>query len=449
MAVVALAALLIVFLPFLLVRGVRWWRADGNPLTHRVLIALGLALVFSLVVGLFLSSNAGGMQLFERFGLAKRLTLPVVYSLFFITLLFPIRDGFRFGKPIWWVTLFAVTTASTLVEILVPRQSINLLNVMQTIVLVGGLLVGAAAGMRATLWSERDILAFISIVGSVALISQSLAVSVTPFDVVRVPAAFMLIYAGLTRGKPFLFGLLCLASGAWIAYMNYIAVRSDTSASIAVITQIALCAALLCLKLLPKAARMPLIITGVGLLAWLTIRTGIWRIMLGSTMPSWDVTLAHRAYEAQAVQVTLSNPWNFVFGGGPGATVDLSNSPDVATLLSAGRNITAVDDVHLLTSWLLLKFGVLGIAWFVLFAGAALHQGLRVMRINERFSFDFVLLLFVASAVVTALPAATYLFSNPLMALCMGTLVAREARILALGHTEVPVPLGQTEVRGR
>ena len=168
------AALAIVFVPFVVMAGAGWWKRDRNPLTHRTLLALLLSLAFAFAAAVALGSSSAGRQTFENFGLAKFVTLPVVFVLFFVVLLFPFKGGVRFRKPAWWMLLFGIVVASTLVEIIVPRRTVDLLDLAKSVALTGGLLVAAAAGMRAAVWSERDVIVFVCAVGGVALASQIL-----------------------------------------------------------------------------------------------------------------------------------------------------------------------------------------------------------------------------------------------------------------------------------
>jgi len=124
------------------------------------------------------------------------------------------------------------------------------------------------------------------------------------------------------------------------------------------------------------------------------------------------------------------------FGLGPGATLDLRGSPDAKTLLSSGRNLRRVDDVHMLSSYLLLKLGAIGVIWagilaaalYRVTAGVLVGRG-RLEADRKRNPWSLSLLLFVLAGVAYSLPAATNLLANPLIPLLLGTLWASGSQV--------------------
>ena len=94
--------------------------------------------------------------------------------------------------------------------------------------------------------------------------------------------------------------------------------------------------------------------------------------VLLQTYRGQDVTLSQRVFEGQQVLNEIpSAPVGNLFGRGLGATVDLSQSPDSRTLLSSGRDLMAVNDVHVLFYDWLMKRGYIGIVWLVGFIALA------------------------------------------------------------------------------
>lgn len=400
-----------------------WSKTSHEP--RRILAALFLAIGVSTIVDLAVGGIGSGLTSFAGFGLAKRIALPLTYAIFGVLLILPVAPESRVAKPVWWRILFAVVALSTLTEILIPRHPIDVINILEGLLLGAGLLLVSAATMRRVTWTQRDMSVFVAGVGGFALVTQIAGVSSTPFDGLQAPAGFALIYWGLRadRGR-----VPALVAGIVLVSAVVADLVSHPAASIAVITQVCVCALLLVLVMIPRPFRVPVLLLGIGGAVALAIQTGVWRLLLGQGRPEWDVTLLHRAYEANAAFQLIQDPVSLVIGAGAGSTVDLTNSPDAATLRASGRDLTAVNDVHLLTSWILMKFGVVGLIWLTIFLIAVVRSAIEALRTPKRFSFDFVLVLFVVSAVVAALPAATYLFSNPMLAVCIGILVARQAK---------------------
>ena len=184
---------------------------------------------------------------------------------------------------------------------------------------------------------------------------------------------------------------------------------------------------LLCL-ILPLALRKALLLTFVPAAIIVAVHEQLVALMLGDYSFS-DVTLAERGYETEQVFGVLGGAHEFLtilLGAGPAATVNLTLAPDRATLSAAGRSLAAVDDVHLLTSYLLLKFGLVGLLFLGCLFGCVGRLAWRVVATAAKPEpFDVLLLLFPAAAIVAALPAATDLFANPLMGLFVGVLFSR------------------------
>lgn len=139
-----------------------------------------------------------------------------------------------------------------------------------------------------------------------------------------------------------------------------------------------------------------------------------------------DVTLAQRAYEANAVsQLQNSSLLGFLFGSGPGSSVDLSKSPDAATLYASGRDLLHVPNVHLLTAQLRLKYGVLGELWLISMAAILVKRfaGSAAQGMQGASGPDMALIV-AASSLVYAIPAGANLFTDPMFGISLGVLSA-------------------------
>jgi hypothetical protein len=161
----------------------------------------------------------------------------------------------------------------------------------------------------------------------------------------------------------------------------------------------------------------------------LFIQRGYYTLLTGQ-YSSNDVTIAQRAFEARTVLERLgTTTWGQLFGLGPGATVDLAAAPDANTLAASGRDLLAVDDVHLLSAYLLLKLGAIGIVWSLLVFSAIWKAALPTFGTSTaETTWRIVLVLYLAGGAVNALPAATNLFANPLVPIFLGVLWAARVR---------------------
>jgi hypothetical protein len=140
-----------------------------------------------------------------------------------------------------------------------------------------------------------------------------------------------------------------------------------------------------------------------------------------------DPSNAGRTYEAHQVRAEVRHSAvSLLFGRGFGSTVDLRGGPRAyrKTLVTSGRNLRRVPEVHLLAYSFLLKEGLLGVLWLVLFAVGLVVLGLRALERSAR-TRDPSLVVYAALAMlglVAALAAATHLPANPLDGLSIGLL---------------------------
>lgn len=401
--------------------------AVGGWLTPVALaqVALGIGLAVALAVAL--RSSGSSEQAFALYGQSKRLTLPaiiVVFAVFAATLL--ARGRTRRSTPLWWRGLALLVIASTTAALMAPRQLLDLDDAAQALTLMSGVLLMSWFGLQCDEWTASSERTLVFVLGAGAVGSGVIASGLTPFTSLLVPATF----AALTLAcrQPDSRGVYAVATVALLVLTARYLLRLDDETSgglsLAVAGEVLGCAALFTLMLAPRRLRLPIMFVAAvsGIVA--LVRSGVGDLVLGRWQGFEDITLAHRGFEThQVIEALGHSPLSWLLGLGPAATVDLTGSPDASTLLAAGRTLSAVDDVHILSSYLLLKFGVLGLLWLTLFLGsiARLVRGVR----NELAPFDQALLFFIAAGVVSSLPAATNLFTNPLPFLLLGMLEAR------------------------
>ena len=134
-----------------------------------------------------------------------------------------------------------------------------------------------------------------------------------------------------------------------------------------------------------------------------------------------------RTYEAQQVRAAIrQSPVSVAFGRGLGATIDESGAPSIfkQTLVSGGRDLSHVQQIHLLAYSFLLKTGFLGLAWLLAFA---VGLGVLVFRALERAAraHDPSLVVYAALPLlgfIQAQAATSHLAANPLNGLALGIL---------------------------
>jgi hypothetical protein len=166
----------------------------------------------------------------------------------------------------------------------------------------------------------------------------------------------------------------------------------------------------------------------VGVAAWAVPNTTAGSVMLGRYVGP-DLSLAQRSFEASRVSEQVqADPLTWAFGGGPGATIDLADAPDADTLAVAGRNLVQVDDVHLLTSEVYLKFGMLGLVWLaVLLARVAQVVYWIVVQADRRDISDVGAAIFLLVFVIEGLTASTDVFTDPLLIILLVFLLGRQS----------------------
>lgn len=389
-----------------------------SPAT-RVTVVLAIALLTAVVVGEFLILTQGGAS-FAIAGLQRYISAPVVYGGF--ALVAVTTAGYYVRRwPLWVLGLLVITAVSTLFSPLAgPRFTTATL--LQGLVLFGGTALFAMCGLLNAEWSRTQRRRLLLLLLGSGTILGLLTLATGIFSALVIPTAAVLIY--LARDRVRLWPVWAVA-GIAIIVLTVQANSDAVDPSAASTGQLVVAGGILVLAAVPPRARLTLVVLGVLVGAIAAIGSDVPGLFFGRGADLDDVTLAQRAYETQQVIQQSTSPLTLLFGAGPGATVDLSLSPDAGTLASSGRVLQSVPSVHLLTSYVLMKSGLLGLAWLAVFLVAAFTATVRVLRRPRPDLFDLVLVVFVLCGIIQAVPAATYLFSNPLPALLLAILHVR------------------------
>lgn len=380
-------------------------------------VVSGLAVLMTVAV-LFGALTTGGGQEFADFGRAKQILLPVAYVLFAI--IFAAQLG-RDATPIpKWITLLIGATALSLI-LNAFRDNLALSPLAQGSALMLGFSLFAVVGLR-TPMSERSarLLTFL-LLATACFAAASGSLSVTPFMALVIPAGFGSLYYARKSAGAARIAFLAVATLAGSAVYRRYADIAGGGLSSAETAQIGVCIGVVSLLILPRALRSLVAASFAAACIYWAYSAGMFALVTGN-LHSEDVTIAQRSYEASRVIASnVSNPIYLIVGAGPGATVDLSQSPDALTLLAAGRDLSAVDDVHLLPAHLFLKLGLAGIAWMAILVSSVASIG-KVVLVDDPDPRSVLAFLFVVSGIAMSIPAATHLFANPLVPLLLGAL---------------------------
>jgi hypothetical protein len=100
-----------------------------------------------------------------------------------------------------------------------------------------------------------------------------------------------------------------------------------------------------------------------------------------SSLSFKDASTGHRLFEAQRVLEEFENADFFkrLLGHGFGATIDLSNTPDV-TVANANENLSAVRHIHIGIFAVMFRYGIVGLIIYVLFIFKMAISSFRVLR---------------------------------------------------------------------
>lgn len=401
-------------------------RAVSDRSVRRLLIALTLSLVSVIAINTIATGGPGSSISFAQAGSLRYVVAPVVYGSFaVIVLLGHGRSTAKAPWPFWAILLtFVLIISCFLAPMSGARFSIGTL--VQGVTLAGGFVLFYVAGTRAVRWDHRSRTIFLALVLGLGAGSSLLGLNTGLFSALVVPAAIGLLYLAL-RGAP---GWpVFAAAGVFILVTALVQNGRAIDPSDAQYAQIGIGAMVLVFASLPRGLRLPLAVISAIAGTIELARSSILPLMVGIGADQSDVTLAQRAYETEQVFAAIAHsPLTLLFGTGPGGTVDLSAAPDASTLLSSGRVLDAVPTVHLLSSYLLLKFGAAGVVILTALVTAMIREAVATLRERRPDAFRVVLVLLVFTGLAQAVPAATFLFSNPLPALALGLLAGVRTR---------------------
>jgi hypothetical protein len=319
--------------------------------------------------------------------------------------------------PFWWWGLLISLFFSGFFAITLPRQDVQILPAVQGIGLIFGFLIFTLAGATPHKWAKSEQVAFLALfisIGTFAFVAQ---LNLGPFSPLVIPSSIVLLWLGFRIHK---YRLFLLTLGLLVLVPTLL--NENTLANF---IQIVVGLGVLVVFVSPRRFRRIILTLGVLLALVGAIFSGLGKLLIGQGSELKDITLSHRAYETFAVlQQNASDPVSFLFGFGPSATVDLSRSPDVPTLLWSGRDVFRVDDVHFISSWFILKFGVIGLFLLIALFVWLLRELFGIVGRDEKIdSFVGSIWILALSGIAFGSPAATYIFTYPLVAISIGVLI--------------------------
>ena len=139
------------------------------------------------------------------------------------------------------------------------------------------------------------------------------------------------------------------------------------------------------------------------------------------------LSLSQRIDEAKAViAYWCLNPFNFLFGGGMGATIEGFSFKDIGVADSALLGKTAIHNIHLLPFALIFRYGIIGIGLFLILI-YNLFKYLFKIILSEQSLFK-TLIAFQFCWILYSFPAASYLWTCPLFWITLAY-VSNEKRI--------------------
>lgn len=382
-------------------------------------LTLLISMIISGLLTFILSVMSSALNAFQFFSFSKMIVLPTVYFLVFVAFTCMTKKSVGIFKtlPLWWWVMLGILFVSTLFAFWIPRQLILLSPALQGLALILGLLVFVLTGAAPQKWSTSEKYALLSVVIGAGVFVRISGVDLGPFSPMVYPAGLIALWLGARQKEHRLlllsFGILLLLPG----------LRADLS--LANISQLAVGLGLIVLFMIRRNFRSALFAIGIIFAFIGAFVTGLSKLLVGDSTGVLDVTLSHRAFETMAAwEQNLKSPFSFLFGLGPSATIDLSQSPDINTLLWSGRDIFRVDDVHFISSWIVLKFGLVGLVILLLlffWLGKELFAFIRGSGQIDPFMGS--IWIIVLSGLAFGSPAATYIFTYPLIGIGIGVLI--------------------------
>lgn len=389
---------------------------------------LTTAIRFAMALGIVATATATILdsQSFAAAGLAKRIALPITYIVFALSILYRQRGepAARLQVPRIWQLLTTMVVIGLILQVLFGGTNVNLNATLQATALLLGAVILVAAGRTAGRWAMSDEEAVLKAIVFTGLLSGIIGLTFMPYAALFVPAVLIALLQ-IRRGKTgFILKLMTAAAiASWAFRTIFVSIQP---VSIALILQIASCLiAIIIFRTHSSYKGLVASSTTIGVLSLLLFLPSEFAYLVGDYAYQ-DVTLAQRGYEtAQVLTLVAQSTERTLFGLGPGGVLNLTLSPDAVTLNAAGRDLSAVDDVHLLTTYFLMKFGLLGLFWLVglfWFVVALMNRMTKARSVSD---FEVSLVLCLLAGIAAGIPAATNFLGNPLPFLAAGILIAR------------------------
>jgi hypothetical protein len=386
-----------------------------------------LMIILSVFGGIFIGGSE--TQIFAKYGASKKVLLPAFYliiGIFILTRRVSLNSKIsRYTWLLLWGFVFT-TWLSLLKSLLLPQQTIQLNFLLQGILQISGLVLFIYTGILVANYDEVAVWNWSVLAAVVSVLTAIIDLDLSPFIMLYITQSVFLLYVsnklqGYRRLSLITLGLTCLLVPT---YRN-LGYESPSLAWILELSSIFL----LFLSLFLKPTIRRFFYKSLFSLTLIVLPfTSIFKLLIGiSPRNVTDVTLLQRSFETSTViQVIFKDPITWLFGLGPGGYLNMTWSPDFRTLTLAGRNIEMVDDAHFLTSWILLKLGFVGLSVFLCLVVVALKSTMEVMTHMEHVNpIDFLFSANVIGGIAIALTAGTNFFTNPLLGISIGIIMAR------------------------
>jgi hypothetical protein len=374
---------------------------------------------------LLLTALTAGGGLFSEAAKIKSVALPCVYVILFVCAL-RARKGPRVAQPGYmvWVPMLVGCLLVSTVSAIAQRTYLSITALAQDWLMLGSMAFASLAALHISGKHVPKIVEWFSLTG---IVLAAIQYTLPPFSALIVPAVITAFFIRREYPESQLWSWMPWI-GLFLVFRSHFGFgRGEPSGAITL--QYATCIGIL---LLIAAIRR----FGIPFAACLTVAAAvIGGVMLLTTSGQQlagiggevsDVTIKQRLYEMDVVQEdTGSSPFSTLFGLGPGSTIDLRACPDAETLKAAGRHLSAVDDVHLLTASLLMKLGYAGLMWIITVLACLIAVAWKAASDKTLDRTSIGLVVFLIGFVAYGAPAATNYLANPLFGFFFGLAVAR------------------------
>ena len=141
------------------------------------------------------------------------------------------------------------------------------------------------------------------------------------------------------------------------------------------------------------------------------------------------LSLSQRIDEAKmVVAFWCSNPFNFIFGGGMGATIEGFSFRDAGVANSALLGKSSIHNIHILPFALIFRYGIVGVGIFFILIHNLVKYLFKII-LSKNIYFNS-LILFQFCWIIYSIPAASYLWTCPLFWITLAY-ISNEKRIFS------------------